>query len=145
MTNNSVFVSVAVCSCTITGLLTQSQTTCTHLQKWAGLTEAQSGRDTDAEQVLEHHQTGGKDAVLRPHLPDGLPAATGDDGDQGAGVQQGVQVHPLANHVHRHHQAHLRQPMRTHQRESANEHAVPRTHLKESANRAVNFTFKLIN
>lgn len=90
---------------------------------------AESRRDPDAEQVLGHHQAGGEEAVLRPHLPDGLPAPAANDGDQGAGVQQGIQVHPLANHIHRHHKAHLGEPMRC-SAKNTNGHTVPKSMIE---------------
>lgn len=72
------------------------------------LTDTESGRDADTEQVLQHHEACSEAAVLRPHFPHGLPASSWQNGHQSTGVQQRVEIHPLANHIHRHHKAHLR-------------------------------------
>lgn len=64
--------------------------------------------DPDADKVLEGEHAGQEAAVLGPDLCNGLPAAPVHDGDEGEGMQHGVEVHTLADHIHAQQQASLR-------------------------------------
>lgn len=63
------------------------------------LTSAGRGWEADADQVLEGEDAGQEAAVFGPDLGDGLPSASVQDRNQPAGVNHGVEVHPLTDHV----------------------------------------------
>lgn len=65
-------------------------------------TNTESRWDANTDQVLQHHEPCGEAAVFRPHLPDGLPASPRQHSQQGAGMEQGVEIHPLTDDVDRH-------------------------------------------
>lgn len=64
------------------------------------LTSTGCGGHPDAHQVLQGENAGQEAAVLGPHLGDGFPPAAVQDADQPAGVDHGVEVHPLADDIH---------------------------------------------
>lgn len=64
-----------------------------------GLTSAGGRGDADADKVLEGDDASQEAAVLGPDLSDGLPPAPVQDRNQPAGVNHGVEIHALADHV----------------------------------------------
>lgn len=64
-----------------------------------GLTSAGGRGDADADEVLEGDDASQEAAVLGPDLGDGLSPAPVQDGNQPAGVNHGVEIHALADHV----------------------------------------------
>lgn len=55
--------------------------------------------DADADEVLERDDAGQEAAVLGPDLRNGFSSASIQDGDQPAGVNHGIEIHSLTDHV----------------------------------------------
>lgn len=64
------------------------------------LTSAGRRRDADADEVLEGDDASQEAAVFGPDLCDGFPSAAVQDCNEPAGVDHGIEIHPLTNHVH---------------------------------------------
>ena len=64
-----------------------------------GLTSTGGRGDADADEILEGDDASQEAAVLGPDLGDGLPPAPVQDSNQPAGVNHGVEVHALADHI----------------------------------------------
>ena len=70
-------------------------------------TFAGGGGDPHTHEVLEGDHAGQEAAVLGPDLSDGLPPAAVHDHAECEGVQHGVEIHALADHVDHQQQARL--------------------------------------
>lgn len=66
------------------------------------LTSAGGRWDAYADKVLEGDDASQEAAVLGPDLRDGFSSASIQDTDQPAGMNHGIEIHPLSDHVHRH-------------------------------------------
>lgn len=66
------------------------------------LTSAGGRWDANADKVLEGDDASQKAAVLGPDLRDGFSSASIQDTDQPTGMNHGIEIHPLSDHVHRH-------------------------------------------
>ena len=79
-------------------------------RQWGGgLTSAGGRGDADADEILEGDDASQEAAVLGPDLGDGLPPAPVQDGNQPAGVNHGIEVHALADHINWHEETGLRE------------------------------------
>lgn len=66
------------------------------------LTSAGGRWDAYTDEVLEGDDASQKAAVLGPDLRDGFSSASIQDTDQPTGMNHGIEIHPLSNHIHRH-------------------------------------------
>lgn len=73
----------------------------------SGLTYADSRWDPNAQQVLVNHEDGKKETISGPDLGNCCPPPPHQNGNQPTAVDYHQEIHPLANHVHRHQEANL--------------------------------------
>lgn len=74
----------------------------------SGLTDAESRRDAHTQQILVDHEHTQEETVFGPDPGNNRPPPPHQDGHQPTAVDDHQEVHPLANHVHRHQKANLR-------------------------------------
>lgn len=64
------------------------------------LTSAGGRGDANTDEVLEGDDASQEAAVLGPHLSDGFSSASIQDTNQPTGMNHGIEIHSLSNHIH---------------------------------------------